>query len=162
MWCPFAKHLFHVWSAWSDYYASHTVTNWLGLMPNRTHQIIRSFRFFLIWSVTYKDMRKRYQEVTGVYQPCTCLCLGFSQIILMRPFLLMTLHFSHIGFTELLTFISKPSFQKRPFSNIPQGLPRGKHFFISIKSGKNELLISVCCDDQPGQLICLSRWYVPW
>lgn len=38
-------------------------------------------------------------------QPCLCLCLGFSQMILMEPFLLMTLHFSQIGFTDALTFI---------------------------------------------------------
>ena len=46
------------------------------------------------------------------YYPCLCLCLGFSQIILMRPFLLMTLHFSQIGFTEDLTFTAITSFQK--------------------------------------------------
>ena len=38
-------------------------------------------------------------------QPCLCLCFGFSQIILMLPFLLMTLHLSQIGFTDDLTFI---------------------------------------------------------
>ena len=134
----------------------------IGANAQPDSSVIRSFRFFLIWSISYRDIKKRYQEVTGVYQPCTCLCLGFSQIILMRPFLLMTLHFSHIGFTELLTFISKPSFQKRPFSNIPQGMPRGKHFFISIRSGKNGPLISVWCDDYGRRIICLSRWYVPW
>ena len=38
------------------------------------------------------------------HQPCLCLCLGFSQIILILPFLLITLHFSQIGFTDDLTF----------------------------------------------------------
>ena len=38
--------------------------------------------------------------------PCLCLCLGFSQITLITPFLFITLHFSHIGFTEDLTFIT--------------------------------------------------------
>jgi len=39
------------------------------------------------------------------YQPCLCLCLGFSQMIRIEPLRLMTLHFSQIGFTEDLTFI---------------------------------------------------------
>ena len=38
--------------------------------------------------------------------PCLCLCLGFSQITLITPFLLITLHLSHIFFTDGLTFIS--------------------------------------------------------
>ena len=38
------------------------------------------------------------------HQPCLCLCLGFSQITLILPFLLMILHFSQIGFTDDLTF----------------------------------------------------------
>ncbi len=38
-------------------------------------------------------------------QPCLCLCLGFSQITMTLPLRLMILHFSHIGFTEGLTFI---------------------------------------------------------
>ena len=46
------------------------------------------------------------------YQPCLCLCLGFSQIILMAPFLLITLHFSQIGLTEDLTFIIFTPFKK--------------------------------------------------
>lgn len=36
--------------------------------------------------------------------PCLCLCFGFSQITLTDPFLLITLHFSQIGFTDALTF----------------------------------------------------------
>ena len=42
-----------------------------------------------------------------IYYPCLCLCLGFSQITLITPFLLMILHLSHIFFTDGLTFISK-------------------------------------------------------
>ena len=42
--------------------------------------------------------------------PCLCLCLGFSQITLMLPFLLMILHFSQIGLTDDLTFTSNPPF----------------------------------------------------
>ena len=44
--------------------------------------------------------------------PCLCLCFGFSQITLMRPFLLMILHFSQIGFTDDLTFTLNPPFKK--------------------------------------------------
>ena len=51
-------------------------------------------------------------RLTNSYYPCLCLCLGFSQITLTRPFLLMTLHFSQIGFTEDLTFTAITSFQK--------------------------------------------------
>ena len=36
--------------------------------------------------------------------------LKFSQIILMLPFLLMTLHFSQIGLTDDLTFTANPPF----------------------------------------------------
>ena len=46
------------------------------------------------------------------YQPCLCLCLGFSQMILIAPFLLITLHFSQIGLTEDLTFIFFTPFKK--------------------------------------------------
>lgn len=44
--------------------------------------------------------------------PCRCLCLGFGQMIITRPFLLITLHFSHILFTEGLTFMARPPFQR--------------------------------------------------
>lgn len=40
------------------------------------------------------------------YYPCLCLCLGFSQITITLPCLLIILHFSHIFFTEGLTFIN--------------------------------------------------------
>ena len=40
--------------------------------------------------------------------PWRCLCFGFSQITLMLPFLLIILHFSQIGFTDDLTFMSNP------------------------------------------------------
>ena len=42
--------------------------------------------------------------------PCLCLCLGFSQITRMLPFLLIILHFSQIGFTDDLTFTAVPPF----------------------------------------------------
>ena len=41
-------------------------------------------------------------------QPCFCLCFGFSQITRILPFLLIILHFSQIGFTDDLTFMSNP------------------------------------------------------
>ena len=44
------------------------------------------------------------------HYPCLCLCLGFSQIMRTLPFLLITLHFSQIGFTDDLTFMRDPPF----------------------------------------------------
>ena len=64
--------------------------------------------------------------------PCTCLCLGFSQIILIFPFLLITLHFSQIGFTDDLTFTLNPPFTKRPFCIIALRHSNGKNFFIDL------------------------------
>jgi len=37
--------------------------------------------------------------------PCFCLCFGFSQITITRLPRLMILHFSHIRFTDALTFM---------------------------------------------------------
>lgn len=63
--------------------------------------------------------------VTGCDQPCLCLCLGFSQMMRMLPFLLMTLHFSQIGFTDDLTFIVGPPFLYNLFSSyIAPSMPR--------------------------------------
>jgi hypothetical protein len=45
----------------------------------------------------------------GANHPCFCLCLGFSQMTITRPLRLMILHFSHIGFTDGLTFIFSAS-----------------------------------------------------
>ena len=52
---------------------------------------------------------------TAVDYPCLCLCFGFSQITLIRPFRLMILHFSQIGFTDDLTFMLNPPFKKDRF-----------------------------------------------
>ena len=52
---------------------------------------------------TYSRIHKQW-----INQPWRCLCFGFSQIILIEPFLLMTLHFSQIGFTDDLTFTGNP------------------------------------------------------
>lgn len=52
------------------------------------------------------DLITLFQKQVMSDHPCFCLCLGFSQITLTLPFLLITLHFSQIGFTEALTFIS--------------------------------------------------------
>ena len=61
--------------------------------PVRSHFII---------SVPHKQ---KVRVIKG-NQPCLCLCFGFSQMIRILPFLLITLHFSQIGFTEDLTFMS--------------------------------------------------------
>ena len=47
----------------------------------------------------------------AIIYPCLCLCFGFSQITLIRPFLLMILHLSQIGFTDALTFIKISPFK---------------------------------------------------
>ena len=78
-----------------------------------------SNRFFPEWHVTQKA-RLYYLIYSKLcftakkhrHQPCLCLCLGFSQMIMIFPFLLITLHFSQIGFTEALTFILSPPFKK--------------------------------------------------
>ena len=51
-----------------------------------------------------------YQPPNLVPYPWRCLCFGFSQIMRTLPFLLITLHFSQIGFTDDLTFTSNPPF----------------------------------------------------
>jgi len=63
--------------------------------------------------LTYSGSRR---TITSGDYPCLCLCFGFSQITLMRPFLLMILHFSQIGFTDDLTFILNPPFKKDRFT----------------------------------------------
>ena len=47
--------------------------------------------------------------------PCTCLCLGFSQITRTFPWRRITLHRSHIFFTDACTFIIH-SFRSDPVS----------------------------------------------
>ena len=56
-------------------------------------------------------------------------------MILIAPFLLITLHFSQIGFTDDLTFMLNPPFIKRPFYIIACENPICKRIFkISQKS----------------------------
>ena len=50
-------------------------------------------------------LRSRSDGFVPENQPCFCLCLGFSQITMMRPLRLMILHFSQMGFTLGLTFM---------------------------------------------------------
>ena len=47
-------------------------------------------------------------KTSPVPQPCLCLCFGFSQMIMIAPLRLITLHFSQIGLTEDLTFMCPP------------------------------------------------------
>ena len=65
---------------------------------------------------THLTCRSDIQISAGGDYPCLCLCFGFSQITLMRPFLLMILHFSQIGFTDDLTFTLNPPFKKDRFT----------------------------------------------
>jgi hypothetical protein len=41
--------------------------------------------------------------------PCRCLCLGFSQITRITPFLFTILHLSQIFLTDALTFTTSTS-----------------------------------------------------
>ena len=66
-------------------------------------------------SAAFRSDKASTSGLLIVDYPCTCLCLGFSQITLIFPFLLITLHFSQIGFTDDLTFTLNPPFTKRPF-----------------------------------------------
>lgn len=59
------------------------------------------------------EIFRRAKRIQGAMRPLQdyaqpCLCLWFLfllQITMTLPFLLITLHLSHIGFTEGLTFI---------------------------------------------------------
>ncbi len=93
-------------------------------------------------------------------QPWRCLCLGFSQIIMILPFLLMTLHFSQIGFTDDLTFMALPPFQKRPFYILAHGLFYCKLFFIKSFHGRNKAPHAVC-RRQNRPWICSLRGKYP-
>jgi len=54
------------------------------------------------------------------FVPCLCLCFGFSQMTITLLFLLIILHFSHIGLTDGLTFIIKSlTFNRAIFYNRP-------------------------------------------
>ena len=71
------------------------------------------------WIYKHENNQKNSLSVNRyIHYPCLCLCFGFSQITLTLPFLLMTLHFSQIGFTDDLTFTVIPSFQKSPLTSI--------------------------------------------
>ena len=61
------------------------------------------------WSSTHFTHRTTFTLILRSY-PWRCLCFGFSQIMRTLPFLLITLHFSQIGFTDDLTFMWDPPF----------------------------------------------------
>ena len=48
--------------------------------------------------------RPAVSKHNGSDQPCLCLCFGFSQITRITPLRFTTLHFSHMGLTDALTF----------------------------------------------------------
>ena len=60
----------------------------------------------MIFSLKKLTAAHIYVDIKKLNYPCLCLCLGFSQITLITPFLLMILHLSQIFFTDGLTFIS--------------------------------------------------------
>ena len=72
---------------------------------------LRLLRTILRWLKKCQITHKQQGQLNlWLNYPCLCLCLGFSQIILMLPFLLITLHFSQIGLTDDLTFTANPPF----------------------------------------------------
>lgn len=48
--------------------------------------------------------RSAVSKQNGSDQPCLCLCFGFSQITRITPLRFTTLHLSHMGLTDALTF----------------------------------------------------------
>ena len=68
--------------------------------------------------------------------PCTCLCLGFSQITITRPWRLMILHFSQIRLTDGRTFNAVLSFRRPRAAELPAigaafpGLPRRRCYTL--------------------------------
>jgi hypothetical protein len=63
--------------------------------------VLLSFSLFLL-----SFRRQNYAAEIRAVQPWRCLCEGaLEQITMTLPWRLITLHLSHIGFTEGLTFI---------------------------------------------------------
>ena len=105
----------------------HTITMFAVLRVNKTTIATQKASAVLSSHQYSSEQRLKY----WCYQPCFCLCLGFSQIIMMAPFLLMILHFSQMGFTEDLTFISKytPFLKKSPYTIVTERFANCKHYF---------------------------------
>ena len=70
--------------------------------------------------------------------PCLCLCFGFSQMILIAPLRLMTLHFSQIGLTDALTFTIFS-----PFQNVRQLLYHLSILKASTILPKNDKILGI-------------------
>ncbi len=97
-------------------YAVTSNTKWTVLLRQLiTLPTISQYHRLFIYDCNTKSTNKQSALRQNNIYPCTCLCLGFSQITLILPFLLITLHFSQIGFTDALTFTVTPSFQKVRF-----------------------------------------------
>ena len=105
----------------------HTITMFAVLRVNKTTIATQKASAVLSSHQYSSEQRLKY----WCYQPCFCLCLGFSQMIMMAPFLLMILHFSQMGFTEDLTFISKytPFLKKSPYTIVTERFANCKHYF---------------------------------
>ena len=70
--------------------------------------------------------------------PCLCLCFGFSQMVLIAPLRLMTLHFSQIGLTDALTFTIFS-----PFQNVRQLLYHLSILKASTILPKNDKILAI-------------------
>ena len=72
-------------------------------------------------------------------------------MIMIAPFLLMILHFSQMGFTEDLTFISviHSFLEKSPFTILTERLANCKHIFPE-KQGFSELFSVFLTENENG------------
>ena len=99
----------------------------------------------------------------GSDQPCLCLCFGFSQITRIVPLRLMTLHFSHMGFTDALTFTMHSPF---PFIYVPTRATRRRVSPVPAKRHKIIARVFCICKRfvkfSSGLITCLSRRSAPW
>ena len=93
--------------------------NWgVSVTPSRHRRLtafpdsfgLRPFAFPVLGNTCFSLTLQKLHNSSAwwVCQPWRCLCFGFSQMILIDPFLLMTLHFSQIGLTDDLTFTGNP------------------------------------------------------
>jgi len=73
------------------------------------------------------------QSANSQFYPCFCLCFGFSQMIYTRRPRLMTLHFSHLTFTDARTFMT-PSLSPFRIANYGFNYPS-----LSVRNRQSEI-----------------------
>ena len=83
------------------------------------HWNILRFRLYFTTECPFRKEKRRWFPTgasCSAFQPCFCLCFGFSQITITRPLRLMILHFSQMGLTDGRTFIVVPSLSGSVFA----------------------------------------------